>query len=275
MLIWIFFKQEFQIYWREEGKAREGGRRFCPLRGHIPDLGTSPRIEEIAKRVQSNKSANDDFLRSWLMIAVSTFLCVPTGLAISPRCYLPLVNLSQVKDLNWCLFVVDQLHDVAKNTDKKNSVKGCLLLLVVLYADSLELGSLQVPATKPRVAAWDMKLLDGVINMDTNNDGSFGKLNKKRKICATVSKVLSGVTELMRTFVQEICEINDETKDAAGPSLRRSKRNKITHQNEDDFLDEDTSEDSDYKEEDRSNYGTDDDSLNLDPEELPDLGKEA
>jgi len=36
--------------------------------------GKAPRIGAIVKRVQSTTSASDDFLRSWLMLAVSTFL---------------------------------------------------------------------------------------------------------------------------------------------------------------------------------------------------------
>ncbi|OEL30054.1 hypothetical protein BAE44_0008928, partial [Dichanthelium oligosanthes] len=101
------------------------------------------------------------------------------------------------------------------------------------YINSLELGSLQVPTTKPWIAAWDRKHMDEVIKMDTDNDGSFGKLKLKpsahtifhsllfhmddikqfvkdtlrnhrteeEKICAAVSKVLRGVTEWMETFV--------------------------------------------------------------------------
>jgi hypothetical protein len=110
--------------------------------------GTAPKIEEIIERIKNNRFANEDFLRSWLMIAVSTFLCPPTSLGISPRCYPSLVDLSHMKKLNWCQFVVDQLKDAAKNLDKKHSVRGCFLLLVVsfslsfdkvirLYADSL------------------------------------------------------------------------------------------------------------------------------------------
>ena len=55
--------------------------------------GSAPKIEEIMERIKKNKSANEDFLRSFLMIAVSTFLCPPTSLGINPRCYPSLVDL--------------------------------------------------------------------------------------------------------------------------------------------------------------------------------------
>ena len=64
------------------------------------DEGTTPTIDSILERLKENKASNDDFLRSWLMIAISTFMCPPTGLAISPRCYLAIVDLSCVKKLN-------------------------------------------------------------------------------------------------------------------------------------------------------------------------------
>jgi hypothetical protein len=93
--------------------------------------GKAPKIRAIVKRVQSTKRASDDFLRSWLMLAVSTFLCPPTSLGISPRCYPSIMDLSHVKDLNWCQFVVDQLKKSASKMGKRGSVKGCVLFLVV------------------------------------------------------------------------------------------------------------------------------------------------
>lgn len=65
------------------------------------------------------------------MLAVSTFLCPQTILGVSPRCYPDLVDLSRVKDLNWAQFVVNQLKDAASKIDKKGSVRGCILVVVV------------------------------------------------------------------------------------------------------------------------------------------------
>jgi hypothetical protein len=46
----------------------------------------------------------------------------------------------------------------------------------ILYVDALDAPSLKIPDITPRVAAWSRKLLDELIKLDTNNDGSFGKL---------------------------------------------------------------------------------------------------
>jgi hypothetical protein len=94
-------------------------------------FGTTPRIEAICERVRKNKEANEDFLRSFLMVAISTFLCPPTSLRISSRCYPELVDLSRVKHLNWSQFVVCELKDAASKNNKKASVRGCILVLVV------------------------------------------------------------------------------------------------------------------------------------------------
>lgn len=91
----------------------------------------APKISAVVKRVEDNKRANDDFVRSWLMLAVSTFLCPPTSTGISPRCYPSIMDLSRVKDLNWCQFVVDQLRKAGSKLGKRSSVKGCVFFLVV------------------------------------------------------------------------------------------------------------------------------------------------
>ncbi|CAL5006580.1 unnamed protein product [Urochloa decumbens] len=240
--------------------------------------GFAPKIGTIVNRVKENKEAND-FLRSWLMLAVSTFLCPPTSMGISPRCYPALVDLSKVKDLNWCQFVVDQLKDASSKINKKNSVRGCIQLLAVLYADSLEVQKVQPPPTKPRIAAWTRKMLDIVIKEDTNRDGSFGKLKLKtlghsvlqapfiqmddiqrfvsskahrgmtdqRKLCQAVSNVFCGVTEVLTTFLHEVGAFGGENEDTADPSLRRSKRNRTNEHEESKLSSEDEAEDDDYE----------------------------
>lgn len=46
----------------------------------------------------------------------------------------------------------------------------------ILYMDSLVIPGLDIPTTKPRISAWSGKLLRNAIKLDTNSDGSFGKL---------------------------------------------------------------------------------------------------
>ena len=46
----------------------------------------------------------------------------------------------------------------------------------ILYADSPAVDNVEISVTKARVAAWTRKLLDEVIKLDRNHDGSFVKL---------------------------------------------------------------------------------------------------
>jgi hypothetical protein len=96
----------------------------------------APRIKAILKRVESNKRATEEFIRSWLMLAISTFLCPPTSLGISPRCYPSIMDLSHVKDLNWCQILVDQLKKAGSKMGYRKSVKGCVLFVSCKFNSS-------------------------------------------------------------------------------------------------------------------------------------------
>ena len=93
--------------------------------------GEAPRINTILQLIWNKKGVDDEFFRSWLMVAVCTFLCPTTCLKISPRCYPATVDLTRVRKLDWCQFVANQIQETATNIDKKNSIRGCVLFLVV------------------------------------------------------------------------------------------------------------------------------------------------
>nr|CAB3446501.1 unnamed protein product [Digitaria exilis] len=77
---------------------------------------------------------------------------------------------AEPKRKNKCSVCKSTSHNAARCPQKKSEL---------LYADSLMVDNLEVPSTKPRIAAWSRKLLNQVIKLDTNTDGSFGKL----KVC--------------------------------------------------------------------------------------------
>ncbi|KAJ1284623.1 hypothetical protein BS78_03G219100 [Paspalum vaginatum] len=76
------------------------------------EKGLAPSMDTIVERLMKNKEGDDDFFRSWLIIVVSTFLCPTTCVSISSKFYPPLVDLSDMKNLNWCQFMIDQLSTV-------------------------------------------------------------------------------------------------------------------------------------------------------------------
>jgi len=55
-------------------------------------------------------------------------------------------------------------------------INDCAFFFQIIYVDSLAIPNVQIPATIPRIATWTKNLLAEVIKLDTNGDGSFGKL---------------------------------------------------------------------------------------------------
>ena len=88
---------------------------------------------------------------------------------------------------------------------------------------------------------------------------------KKRKICEAVRKVLSGVTEALGTFIQDLATVEDG--DLAESSVRRSKRRRIAKHYEE-VQEEETEEDPDYEAEEQEFLGSSNEgSLGLDSED--------
>ncbi|KAK3154118.1 hypothetical protein QOZ80_2BG0186340 [Eleusine coracana subsp. coracana] len=165
------------------------------------DNAKAPTVKAIVTRLKDNKEPNEDYLRSWIMLAVFTFLSSRTSLSISPKCYPAVVNLSRLSKLNWCQFVIESLKSSVLKMRKRSSVGGCLLLLAVLYLDSLAVNDLQIPSCNPRIAAWNKKLIDKVIKLDTNRGGGFGRLKFKQSAYTTIQESCFGRIEDIENFV--------------------------------------------------------------------------
>lgn len=96
------------------------------------ELGSAPDITALCDKIKAMNGATDDkFLRAWLIVAISTFLCPTTSLSVSPRCYKALMNLEDVPLTNSCRFVMDQLK--LAMTSNKGSFCACIYHLVVSY----------------------------------------------------------------------------------------------------------------------------------------------
>jgi len=91
----------------------------------------SPTIVSIEKSLKAMKSADEHFLRTFMVFVISSFLCPTTGLRISPRCFPPLVDIGSIRELNWCKFVVERLRKSVSAYGRRTSVPGCLFYLVV------------------------------------------------------------------------------------------------------------------------------------------------
>ncbi|CAM0956192.1 unnamed protein product [Alopecurus aequalis] len=165
-----------------------------------------PSVMSLVKSIKLMKSADEHFLRTFMMLVLSSFLCPNTSLKVSPRCFHSLVDMGSIRELNWCKFVVEQLENCISSYGKKNSVGGCLIYLVILYLDSLDIQGLGIPDGTPRICAWDKKLMAKAIVMDEKNNGSFGKCFLKREAPCNIkssggASVLLGDVSAIANFV--------------------------------------------------------------------------
>ncbi|KAK8445447.1 hypothetical protein SEVIR_9G327000v4 [Setaria viridis] len=159
-----------------------------------------PTVSSIENSLKQMKSADEHFLRTFMVLVISSFLCPTTSLRISPRCFPPLVDIKSIRELNWCKFVVEQLRKSVRAFARKgkNSVPGCLFYLVILYLDSLDTRDMQIPHGTPRISAWNKKLVNKVLEMDMKDNGSFGKcLLKKRAPDSISSRGASGASAIL------------------------------------------------------------------------------
>ncbi|TVT99517.1 hypothetical protein EJB05_55104, partial [Eragrostis curvula] len=109
-------------------------------------------------------------------------------------------NKESVKNLKWCHFLVDQLRISRTKMNKRNSVKGCIFFLMLLYLDSLE-HNLEISDCKPRLGAWNKKLMEKVVQMDRNDDGSFGRLKLKQTKHTVIDTSIGGCFADIERFV--------------------------------------------------------------------------
>jgi hypothetical protein len=61
--------------------------------------------------------------------------------------------------------------------------------------------NVDIPAMMPRAAAWSRSLIDHVVKLDTNRDGSFGKLKVWINSCAFFSFIITKITHVLNLLL--------------------------------------------------------------------------
>ncbi|XBJ16797.1 hypothetical protein VPH35_008350 [Triticum aestivum] len=94
-------------------------------------------------------------------------------------------KLKDVKNMNWCKFIADFLHDAFSN---KMYQKGCRLHLMLIYVDYLDLSTVDFtriggppPTHKFVVSAWTYDAVKAVLAADRVTDMKYGKLQLMAK----------------------------------------------------------------------------------------------
>ncbi|XBI31488.1 hypothetical protein VPH35_055049 [Triticum aestivum] len=147
-------------------------------RGHIkqdlfprlfPGSESMPNTSAVADSLQAMTTHGDVFKMKLLMYLISAVFAPTTSLRPSKKCFPILANLKNVKNMNWCKFVADFLHDAFKN---KMYQKGCRLHLMVFILPDL----CPPPTHKFVVSAWTINAVKVVLAADRATDTTYGKL---------------------------------------------------------------------------------------------------
>ncbi|XBI75669.1 hypothetical protein VPH35_069019 [Triticum aestivum] len=115
----------------------------------------------------------DVFKMKLLMYLISAVFAPTTSLRPSNKCFPILVNakLKNVKNMNWCKFIADFLHNAFSS---KMYQKGCRLHLMLMYVDCLDLSTVDFtgtggppPTHKFDVCAWTINDVKAVLAADS------------------------------------------------------------------------------------------------------------
>ncbi|XBI68440.1 hypothetical protein VPH35_047640 [Triticum aestivum] len=151
----------------------------------FPGLESMPNTTAVAHSLEAMTTHGDVFKMKLLMYLVSAVFAPTTSLRPSNKCFPILAKLKDVKNMNWCKFIADFLHDAFAC---KVYQKGCRLHLMLMYVDCLDLSIVDFtgtggppPAHKFVVSAWTIDAVKAVLAADRVTDGKYGKLQLMAK----------------------------------------------------------------------------------------------
>ncbi|XBH85846.1 hypothetical protein VPH35_073654 [Triticum aestivum] len=136
----------------------------------FPGLESMPNTSVLADSLQAMTTHEDVFKMKLLMYLISVVFPPTTSLRPSNKCFPILADLKNVKNMNWCKFIADFLHDAFSS---KMYQKGCRLHLMLMYVDCLDLSTVDFtgtggppPTHKFAVSAWTINAVKAVLATD-------------------------------------------------------------------------------------------------------------
>ncbi|XBI10873.1 hypothetical protein VPH35_138038 [Triticum aestivum] len=93
----------------------------------FPGMTSMPNTTVLATSLEGMKTHGEVFKMKLLMYLISAIFAPTTSLRPSNKCFPILAKLKEVKNMNWCKFIADFLHDAFSN---KMYQKGCRLYLM-------------------------------------------------------------------------------------------------------------------------------------------------
>ena len=107
-------------------------------------MSKMPAVSYFGDLLLKDNLSDDDIVRSFLIVALVTFICPSSSVAVSPRYLSPLLDMKRAKDWNWSMLIFDWLISMIKkyqsgkakeDSGKYSSVNlgGCLYFLAVSF----------------------------------------------------------------------------------------------------------------------------------------------
>ncbi|VAH59499.1 unnamed protein product [Triticum turgidum subsp. durum] len=151
----------------------------------FPGLESMPNTSVLADSLQAMTTHGEVFKMKLLMYLISAVFAATTSLRPSNKCFPILAKLKDVKNMNWCKFIADFLHDAFSS---KMYQKGCRLHLMLMCVDCLDLSTMDFTGTgglphthKFAVFAWTVDAVKAVLAADWVTDTKYGKLQLMAK----------------------------------------------------------------------------------------------
>ncbi|CAL4948916.1 unnamed protein product [Urochloa decumbens] len=147
-------------------------------------LTTLPNFKSFGTKLLKDDISDDEIVRSFLIVALCTFLCPNSNTYPSPKYLLPLVDVKFAREWDWSGLVYSWLmkkvrryqQSRAKTPHDSLTLGGCLYVIDVVYLDFLMIGPhRQLPSTLPRITVWKKDMIKEYSVLDCVEGHIFGK----------------------------------------------------------------------------------------------------
>jgi len=146
-------------------------------------LTTLPSAKAFGDNLSKENISEDDLVRSFLIVALVTFLCPNSTTHPSTEYLQPLVDVKKANEWDWSEFVhywllkqIKEYNGLMKNVDHSSIIMcGCLYAICVVYLDFLNLGHQQLPSTLPRLVVWKGDMIEEKAKLDSLQGHIYGK----------------------------------------------------------------------------------------------------
>ncbi|CAL4930323.1 unnamed protein product [Urochloa decumbens] len=143
-----------------------------------------PPVKFFANKLINHEPLSDvDIFICFIMVALHSFLCPNASIVPSYRYFGIFDDIENVRDFDWCGFVLSWLIEHIKQYKKKKaksinnsegSLGGCIYFLAVLYLDFVDFGPRRVSNAIPRISVWKGNMIRTYSNFDLKSRGQFG-----------------------------------------------------------------------------------------------------